>query len=82
MIADIYLNDISDELWSAKVGCNQWIDNHTATKSFTGTFDGDGYVVYGIYFNYETTPKNTYVGLFQIQAVQQLLKMSVYRTLI
>lgn len=64
MIADIYLNDISDELWSAKVGCNQWIDNHTATKSFTGTFDGDGYVVFGMCFNYKTTPQNTYLGLF------------------
>ena len=64
LTADIYLNNIYIENWQSQTNCNQWIDNHTATKAFTGTFDGDGYVVYGMYFNYEITPKNTYVGLF------------------
>lgn len=64
LVADIYLNNVSDELWTAKVGCNQWYDNHTVSAAFTGTFDGDGYAVFGMYFNYKTTPQNTYIGLF------------------
>ncbi len=66
MICDIYLNDTSDELWTAKVGCNTWIHNSemSGQSSFAGHFDGDGYVVFGMYYNYKSTPKNTYLGLF------------------
>ncbi len=66
MVCDIYLNDVSDELWQAKVGCNTWIHNSqmAGQSSFSGFFDGDGYVVFGMYYNYKSTPKNTYLGLF------------------
>lgn len=65
MICDIYLNDTSDELWTAKVGCNTWIhSNELSGHSFAGHFDGDGYVVFGMYYNYKSTPKNSYLGLF------------------
>lgn len=66
MICDIYLNDVSDDLWAAKVGCNTWIHNTDmqGQSSFAGHFDGDGYVVYGMYYNYVSTPQNSYLGLF------------------
>ncbi|MBE6810412.1 MAG: hypothetical protein E7521_05090 [Ruminococcaceae bacterium] len=65
MICDIYLNDVSDELWTAKVGCNTWLHNNDlGYHSFAGHFDGDGYVVFGMYYNYKATPKNSYLGLF------------------
>ena len=65
MICDIYLNDVSDELWTAKVGCNTWLhSNDLGYHSFAGHFDGDGYVVFGMYYNYKATPKNSYLGLF------------------
>ncbi len=66
MVCDIYLNDVSDELWQAKVGCNTWIHNTdmVGQSGFSGFFDGDGYVVFGMYYNYKSTPKNTYLGLF------------------
>ncbi len=65
MVCDIYLNDTSDALWNAKVGCNTWIHNNDlGYHSFAGHFDGDGYVVFGMYYNYKATPKNSYLGLF------------------
>lgn len=63
LVCDIYLNDVTDELWNAKVGCNTWLHNSEA-GTFTGTFDGDGYVVFGMYYNYVSTPTNSYLGLF------------------
>ncbi len=65
MVCDIYLNATSDELWKAKVGCNTWIHNNDLGQhSFAGHFDGDGYVVFGMYYNYKATPQNSYLGLF------------------
>lgn len=66
--ADIYLNDVDGNLWSSKVGCNEWF-THSTVVQYSGfknvTFDGDGYVVYGLYFNH-TDPDDDYVrvGLF------------------
>lgn len=63
LLNDIYLNDIYSENWKNKQGCKTWFDSHRTT-AFTGVFDGNGYVVYGIYFNNEAAPSNTYIGLF------------------
>ena len=54
---DIYLNDIGKVNWTigTAVGSykiNSWFDN----ASFEGNIDGNGYVVYGLYF--ETDDKN------------------------
>ena len=54
---DIYLNDINKINWKtgeAKVGYtpNSWPDN----VAFSGTIDGDGHTVYGLYF---ITPNQT-----------------------
>ena len=44
---DIYLNDVSDESWYSGTDLNEWI---TDGKTFCGHFDGNGYVVHGIYY--------------------------------
>ncbi len=64
LVADILLNDISDSMWQAKVGCNTWLTSQEVKTPFEGHFDGDGYVVFGIYYNNTSSPKDTYVGLF------------------
>lgn len=63
LIADIYLNDVSDELWQAKVGCNSWFNGADFSHAFTSHLDGDGYVVFGMYYNFKTTPQNSYLAL-------------------
>lgn len=63
LIADVYLNDVSDELWQAKVGCNSWYNGADLSHTFTSHLDGDGYVVFGMYYNFKTTPQNSYLGL-------------------
>ena len=63
MVADIYLNDVSDALWEAKVGCNSWFNAADYYHSFTSHLDGDGYVVFGVYYNYKATPQNSYLAL-------------------
>lgn len=63
LVADIYLNDVSDELWQAKVGCNTWFNAANFYHAFTSHLDGDGYVVFGMYYNYKKTPQNSYLGL-------------------
>ena len=63
LVADIYLNDVSDELWQAKVGCNTWFNGADFSHAFTSHLDGDGYVVFGMYYNFKTTPQNSYLAL-------------------
>ncbi len=63
LACDIYLNDVNSSLWENKVGCVNWIHSSKAGL-FVGNFDGDGYVVFGMYYNYKTTPSNSYLGLF------------------
>ncbi len=64
LIADIYLNDVYDPLWKDLVGCSSWYSSYEVTSTFVGTFDGDGYAVFGMYYNNPSAPKNTFVGLF------------------
>ncbi len=63
LVADLYLNDVSDELWQAKVGCNSWYNGADFYHAFTSHLDGDGYVVFGMYYNFKTTPQNSYLAL-------------------
>ena len=55
---DIYLNDVSAENWYEDEGLNEWI---TGGNTFSGHFDGNGYVVHGIYYK-DTTSE--YAALF------------------
>lgn len=68
LTADIYLNDVNSPLWEEKIGCNEWYTQRT-TKWYSNfrnaVFDGDGYVVYGLFYDH-TGPQTEYVrvGLF------------------
>ena len=59
---DIYLNDVNGELWQSKFGAQNWINSHEA-EYFRCNLDGDGYVVYGMHYNFKSTLKNSYMGL-------------------
>ncbi len=63
LVADIYLNDVYDPLWKDLVGCSSWYSSYEATGTFVGTLDGDGYAVFGMYYNNPSAPKNTFMGL-------------------
>ena len=75
LVADIYLNDVNSPFWKDKVGCNEWFlsrsyDGKRASRwgiMKNGSFDGDGYVVYGLYYNtlkYTDNGNYDYGGLF------------------
>ena len=65
LTADIVLNDTSDwENWENSAPKNSWSsigsDSGNSSNPFSGTFDGQGHTVSGIYINSE----NDYQGLF------------------
>ncbi len=47
---DIYLNDVSVEGWETADTNNQWVN----TSDFNGHIDGDGHIVYGVWFPADT----------------------------
>ncbi len=52
--SDINLNDITDDgavKWYEKGTVVTWTYGQSQAKSFNGTFDGDGYVIRGLYMN-------------------------------
>lgn len=56
---DIYLNDISKVNWLTGLAedgytINPWYGNYEST-AFSGSIDGNGYTVYGLYFNIGTS---------------------------
>ena len=48
---DIYLNDVSNAYWFLSQ-CTPWVAN----GDFSGTVDGDGHCIYGIWFDNATRP--------------------------
>ena len=64
---DIYLNDVTDEKWYKNKGNKQWIttfDMNVQAK-FSGIFDGNGYTVYGLYYDLKSVSGGSIVcGLF------------------
>lgn len=65
---DIYLNDVSDPNWTEN-NPEKWREG-VASNAFAGTFQGNGYTVYGIYYNDKpkdypgsATFKSTFVGV-------------------
>lgn len=69
LTANIYLNDLDLIDWETgePVGeyvINSWYDdNVNSNKGFDGTLDGDGYTVYGMYFNNGAPDENANWGL-------------------
>lgn len=49
LAADIYLNDVTDPDW-AKNSPNSWY-SATSNQRFGGNIDGDGYTIYGLYYD-------------------------------
>ena len=47
---DIYLNATDDASWSSGSALNSWYGSYEATD-FSGKIDGNGHIVYGLYFN-------------------------------
>ena len=75
LVADIYLNDVNSPLWKEKIGCNEWFTskeyNGKSSAAWAmfeggGTFDGDGYVIYGLYYNRHSVSGDdaAFCGLF------------------
>ncbi len=73
LAADIYLNDVEGNLWADKVGCNEWfnvspVNSDKKVKNSAGTlgmtFDGDGYVIFGLYINNTKGTDYVRAGLF------------------
>lgn len=70
MVNDIYINDVSADNWQENETLINWIweETYSATsytasaKRFTGTFDGNGYVVHGIWYSPDV--KTQVAGLF------------------
>ncbi len=65
---DIYLNDLSKINWTTGVAIsgytpNTWYRGVDVSASFTGTLDGKGYAVYGLYYNSDAFPYNYGAGL-------------------
>lgn len=81
LIADIYLNDVDSTYWDIKVGCNQWYHNRNGANwglfKNGGSFDGDGHVVYGLYFErtgYMEPNMGAYLGLFSTVGQKALIQ--------
>ena len=66
--ADIYLNDVNSPLWEDKIGCTEWFNSKTGALwqgLSNGSFDGDGYVIYGMYYNRQhLVSDSAFNGLF------------------
>lgn len=93
LVADIYLNDVNSPYWDVKVGCNEWYTSNNSnwaifrnTNNYDngngvgngGSFDGDGYVVYGLYYDRtgctEENSKGAYLGLFPTVGQEAVIK--------
>ncbi len=73
LTADILLNDTTNwQNWENQAPANSWTPigdyNATTPTSFSGTFDGDGHTIAGLYIknydNGQTSYSNKYTGLF------------------
>ncbi len=70
MVNDIYINDVSADNWQENDSLINWIWEETygstayyaTSKQFKGTFDGNGYVVHGIWYSPDI--KTQVAGLF------------------
>ena len=73
LACDIYLNDVNSELWQSKSGALNWISSRESGL-FKGHLDGNGYVVYGVHYNYKVTPSSSYVALIPVIAGSATVK--------
>ncbi len=79
LTADIYLNDTAKINWATGEAAdgytpNSWLNYTDVTAGFSATLDGDGFMVYGLYYNDPDTAKvwKSYgVGLFPTLTTDQ-----------
>ena len=67
MVNDIALNDVSNvDDWATEAPANEWTPIGNSTYPFTGTFDGNGYTISGLYINRpkENNDANKFLGVF------------------
>ena len=73
LTADILLNDTEGwENWGSTAPANTWTPIGSGSQSFTGTLDGDGHSVSGIYINSEADRKGLVGYLGSDGALQNL----------
>lgn len=64
---DIYLNDVDKVNWATGEGLdgytpNSWYSEFGSSNNFSGTIDGDGHVIYGLYLKDTTAAGDRSVG--------------------
>ena len=63
LTADLYINDVRKKNWENTA--RGWFTSSAARLGdFRGHFDGNGHIVYGLYYNMEQTSSTLYAGLF------------------
>ena len=72
LAADIYLNDISEQNWYNNGTPNKWYDIQLLSEDqgFKGNLNGNGYTVYGLYYN----DISTMGGLIPVMAGSSTVK--------
>ena len=79
--ADIMLNDTTDwKNWAATAPANAWtpIGNREIRKCFQGLFDGDGYIVSGVYINNSNDFQGFFSYVVNITGVRNLSVVASY----
>ena len=73
---DIYLNDVSSDDWFKNENNNPWV----AATGFNGGIDGNGYCIYGIWFNSKDLLGNA--GLFQTMEKGKIKNLGIRKSFI
>ena len=74
LTADIVLNDIKDwESWETTAPANSWTPIGSNIHQFTGTLDGDGHSISGIYINNSEEDRQGLVGYLGVGGTIQNL---------
>ncbi len=63
LTADLYINDVRKKDWE-KTALNWFTSNTARLGDFRGHFDGNGHMIYGLYYNLKQTDNTVYAGLF------------------
>jgi hypothetical protein len=58
--------------WAISVPANAWTSIGTSTKAFSGTFDGSGFVINGVYINSASSEQS--LGLFGYVSSSETIK--------
>ena len=66
---DIYLNDVTNKNWMNNSGNKQWV----SSGKFSGHIDGNGFCIYGIWFDSKNQPAMAgFIEMFESGSIQNL----------